>query len=74
MQVKDGNEKLRKLKKIGETRWNSKYIALQAIFHSVMEEYNKSDIFLCLLEVLHLIGFGGVADGGTAEARTLLDK
>ncbi|KAL4090887.1 hypothetical protein QTP88_025646 [Uroleucon formosanum] len=75
LQEKNGSEKLRKLKKIGETRWNSKDIALQAIFHSVTEENNKRDRYLCLLELLHTIGFDGIADGGTAaEARNLLEK
>ncbi|XP_022160557.1 uncharacterized protein LOC111026735 [Myzus persicae] len=55
--------------------WNSKDIALQAIFHSVTEENNKRDRYLCLLELLHTIGFDGIADGGTAaEARNLLEK
>lgn len=75
LQEKNGSEKLRKLKQIGETRWNSKDIALQAIFHSVTEENNKRDRYICLLELLHSIGFDGIADDGTAaEARTLLEK
>jgi len=48
---------------------------LQAIFHSVTEENNKRDRYLCLLELLHTIGFDGIADGRTAaEARNLLEK
>lgn len=35
---KNGNNKLKRLKKIEDTRWNSKDAALQAIFHSVLEK------------------------------------
>lgn len=70
-----GHEKLIKLKKKGETRWNSKDGALKAIFHSVYEENDKKERYICLLEVLHSIGYDNIADGETAaEARNLLDK
>jgi len=53
---KIGSERLRKLQKVGDTRWNSKDAALQAIFHGFYEDHNKRDRFVILIEVLHTLG------------------
>ncbi|KAG5881693.1 hypothetical protein JTB14_006554 [Gonioctena quinquepunctata] len=68
-----GNEKLRKLKKISETRWNSKDAALTAVFHSAAEPNSSRYRFIYLLEALHHLGYSNTTDGNTAsEARALL--
>lgn len=74
LQVKVGHEKFRKLKKIRETRWNTKYEALRAIFHSVYEENDKRERHICLLKVLQSIGYDNITGETAAEARNLLDK
>ncbi|KAG5870890.1 hypothetical protein JTB14_006728 [Gonioctena quinquepunctata] len=56
-----GNEKLRKLKKISETRWNSKDAALTAVFHSAAEPNSSRYRFIYLLEALHL-GYSNTTD------------
>lgn len=54
---KIGNEKLRRLQLIGDTRWNSKDTAIKAIFHSINEEHDKRGRFTILLEILHIFGY-----------------
>lgn len=72
---KIGNEKLRRLQLIGDTRWNSKDTALQAIFHSINEEHHKRERFAILLEVLHTLGYDSTVNSDTScEARDLLNK
>lgn len=67
-----GNEKLRRLQLIGDTRWNSKDTALQAIFHSINEEHDKRERFPILLEVLHILGYDSRINSDTAsEARDI---
>ncbi|KAF0706501.1 Uncharacterized protein FWK35_00034615, partial [Aphis craccivora] len=72
---KIGPERLRKLQKVGDTCWNSKDAALQAIFHGFYEHHNKRDRFAILLEVLHTLGYDTSTDSDTrSEARDLLVK
>lgn len=69
--------KLRKLQKLENTRWNSKDIALKAIFHSWPEENNNRDRFFYLLTSLHTLGYDEkfLIDSKMAcEARALLEK
>jgi len=70
-----GNEKLRRIQLIGDTRWNSKNTALQAIFHSVNEDHNKRERYVILLEVLYALGYDSNVNSDTSsEARDLLNK
>ncbi|KAF0708975.1 zinc finger MYM-type protein 1-like, partial [Aphis craccivora] len=72
-----GSNKLRKLQKLGNTRWNSKDVALKTIFHSWSEDNNKRDRFFYLLISLHTLGYDEkyIKDTKMAsEARALLMK
>lgn len=44
-----GHDKMRKLQKLSNTRWNSKDKALKTIFHSWSEDSSKCDRYICLL-------------------------
>ncbi|KAL4147901.1 hypothetical protein QTP88_002228 [Uroleucon formosanum] len=69
------NEKLRRIQLIGDTRWNSKDTALQAICHSVNEDHNKRERYVILLEVLYALGYDSNVNSDTSsEARDLLNK
>ncbi|KAE9522231.1 hypothetical protein AGLY_017369 [Aphis glycines] len=75
--VYKGSNKLRKLQKLGNTRWNSKDVALKTIFHSWSEDNNKRDRFFYLLISLHILGYDEkyIKDTKmTSEARALLMK
>jgi len=75
LSTKIGSERLRKLQKVEDTRWNSKDAALQAIFHGCYEDHNKRDRFAILIEVLHTLGYDTSTDSDTrSEARDLLVK
>lgn len=70
---KIGNEKLHRLQLIGETRWNSKNTAIQAIFHSINEEHHKRERLL--LKVLHILDYSySVYLDISSEACDLLNK
>jgi hypothetical protein len=70
----EGHEKLRRLKKIGATRWTARDVALKGIYHGSVEQHEKRERYLHTLEALHLVAFDlPCIDGDTsAEARSLL--
>ncbi|KAL4083556.1 hypothetical protein QTP88_028872 [Uroleucon formosanum] len=71
----DGNEKLRRLKKIRTTRWNSKHHALQEIFHTTSTPNNNRYRYINLIEALYLLGYYEAVDSNMAsDARNLLEK
>lgn len=72
-----GHDKMRKLQKLSNTRWNSKDKALKTIFHSWSEDSSKCDRYICLLNSLHILGYDEkfIKDTKMAsEARVLLEK
>ena len=70
-----GNDKLRRLQKIGSTRWNSKSQALKEIFHEVENSDYSNHRFKHLVEALHFFGFNKDIDPKTATtARDLLSQ
>lgn len=72
-----GHDKMRKLQKLSNTRWNSKDKALKTIFHSWSEDGSKCDRYICLPNSLHILGYDEkfIKDSKMAsEARALLEK
>lgn len=70
-----GHDKLRKIQKLGTTRWNSKDIALKSIFGPWSESSETSDRYNVLLESLHFLGSDKLIDPNTSsDARFLLEK
>ncbi|XP_060836128.1 uncharacterized protein LOC132918716 [Rhopalosiphum padi] len=70
-----GNDKLRKLQKLGTTRWNSKDAALKCIFGSWFVSGETSDRYNVLVESLHFLDTDSSIDSNTSsDARFLLEK
>lgn len=69
---KTGTDKLRKLKEISATRWNSAHTVLRNIFEywSNQNEVELSQNNYNVLEALHIIAYSEETDSSTAiEAR-----
>ena len=73
--VSETRSKLRKLQKIGKTRWTSKNVALSSVFHDFTCKDTERERYIILLQVLDFVSGSGQFDSKVAyQAHSLLEN